>query len=74
MSPRLARLTAKDLIRILKRKGYIITGQTGSHAHLENPNNGYFTTIPIHAGKIIGPGLLKSILRQLGMSAEDLKD
>lgn len=74
MTPRLARLTAKELIRILKRKGFVNIGQGGSHAHFEHPASGRFTTVPVHSGKIIGPGLLKAILRQAGLNPDDLED
>ncbi len=74
MTPRLARLTAKKLIRVLKRNGFVNTGQGGSHAHFEHPGSGRFTTVPVHSGKIIGPGLLKSILRQTGLNPDDLND
>jgi predicted RNA binding protein YcfA (HicA-like mRNA interferase family) len=30
-------------------------------------------TIPTHAGKIIGPGLLQAILRQARLRAEDIE-
>lgn len=74
MTPRLARLTAKELIRILKRKGFVCIGQSGSHAHFEHPISGRFTTVPVHSGKIIGPGLLKTILRQTGLNPDELGD
>jgi predicted RNA binding protein YcfA (HicA-like mRNA interferase family) len=30
-------------------------------------------TVPLHAGETIGPGLLRSILSQAGVSADDLR-
>jgi len=30
------------------------------------------TTVPVHSGEIIGPGLLRSILRDVELSAEEL--
>jgi predicted RNA binding protein YcfA (HicA-like mRNA interferase family) len=56
LSPRLPRLTAKQLIKKLKEHGYILDASEGSH----------------QPGKIIGPGLLKAILRQLKMKPEDI--
>ena len=36
MSPRLRRITAKELLRIFKKHGYKIVGQHGSHMHLKD--------------------------------------
>lgn len=33
---------------------------------------GQVTTVSVHSGEIIGPGLLRSILRDVEMSVEDL--
>jgi predicted RNA binding protein YcfA (HicA-like mRNA interferase family) len=36
--------------------------------------DGRATTIPVHAGDVIGEKLLKSVLRQCGMTVEELKE
>lgn len=72
MSPRLPRWTAKQLTRFLKDHGFVEHSQTGGHLHLINRMTGRRTTIPIHAGKIIGLGLLKAILSQAGIASEEL--
>lgn len=72
MSHRLPRWTAKQLVRFLKSNGFIEKSQGGSHLHLYNPASGRKTTIPIHAGKIIGPGLFRAILVQAGINLEDV--
>ena len=65
MTPRLARITAKELIRVLASYGFVCTRVKGSHHHFVNRTSGIEITIPVHAGKIIGPGLLKAILKQV---------
>ena len=72
MSPKLPRLTANQLIKKLREQGYILFETQGSHHHFIHPQKPGKVTIPVHAGKIIGPGLLKAILRQLKLRAEDL--
>ncbi len=72
MSPKLPRLTAKQLIKKLREQGYILFETQGSHHHFIHPQKPGKVTIPVHAGKIIGPGLLKAILRQLKLRPEDL--
>jgi predicted RNA binding protein YcfA (HicA-like mRNA interferase family) len=72
LSPKLPRLTAKQLIKKLNDNGYILFEVRGSHHHFIHPQEQRKVTIPVHAGKIIGPGLLKAILRQLKLKPEDL--
>ena len=72
MSPKLRRITAKELLRILKKHGYEIVDQHGSHMHLKNAR-GVRLTVPVHSGRVIGPGLLLAILRQAGIDADVLR-
>lgn len=70
MSPRLPRITAKELIRFLKQNGFEFFDSKGSHQHFVHQETGRKVTVPVHAGKIIGPGLIKSILKQAGLEWE----
>lgn len=74
MSPRLPRWTAKQLIRFLKKHGFEQEDQSGSHLHLFNPVTKKRTTVPVHSGQIIGPGLTKAILAQAGLSKDELEE
>jgi predicted RNA binding protein YcfA (HicA-like mRNA interferase family) len=56
-------MTAKDLRRVLRSRGCVETRQRG--AHLRVDCGGCVTTIPVHAGEDIGPGLLRRIERDL---------
>jgi predicted RNA binding protein YcfA (HicA-like mRNA interferase family) len=69
---RLPRLKARELIRALRRAGFQIDRIKGSHHHLKHPD-GRVTIVPVHAGEIIGPGLLADILRDAEMSAEEFR-
>jgi predicted RNA binding protein YcfA (HicA-like mRNA interferase family) len=42
-------------------------------AQLKHPARGGRVTVPLHAGETIGPGLLRSIMSQEGLSADDLR-
>jgi predicted RNA binding protein YcfA (HicA-like mRNA interferase family) len=68
---RLPRLRAKQLIQALEKGGFVVVRIRGSHARLHHPD-GRITTVPSHSGETIGPGLLRSILRDIEMSVEDL--
>jgi predicted RNA binding protein YcfA (HicA-like mRNA interferase family) len=68
---RLPRLKGKEIIRALEQMGFQRARSHGSHVFLKHPD-GRVTTVPVHTGEIIGPGLLRSILRDVEVSVEDL--
>ncbi len=72
--PRAARITGAELVRVLCRLGFEVVSQRGSHVRLRRPGSGRSLIVPVHAGKIIGAGLLAAILDQAGVSVEDLRD
>ncbi len=67
---RLPRLTGKEAVRALGRLGFQVVRTRGSHAFLKHPD-GRVTTVPVHARETLGPGLLRSILRDIELSVED---
>lgn len=68
---RLPRLKGKEVVRILERIGFQVVRTHGSHVFLRH-SDGRVTTVPVHSGETVGPGLLRSILRDLELSVEDL--
>lgn len=73
MSARLPTMTAAQIIRILERHGFKFSRQSGSHA-IYHHSDGRRTTVPIHGKRDLGKGLLKQIMRDAGLTADDLKD
>ncbi len=69
---RLPRLKGKELIRILEKLGFEVVRSRGSHFFLRHPD-GRVTTVPAHSGETLGPGLLRSILRDAELSPDDLQ-
>ncbi|MGD0346008.1 MAG: type II toxin-antitoxin system HicA family toxin [Terracidiphilus sp.] len=70
---RLPRLKGKELIRALERAGFVVERTRGSHVFLRHPD-GRTTTVPVHSGETIGPGLLRAILRDVELSVDALAD
>ena len=70
---RLPRLKGKELVRALERAGFVVDRTRGSHVFLRHPD-GRTTTVPIHSGETIGPGLLRAILRDVELSVDELAD
>jgi predicted RNA binding protein YcfA (HicA-like mRNA interferase family) len=68
---RLPRLKGKELVRALERIGFRSIRTRGSHVFLKH-HDGRVTTVPVHSGETMGPGLLRSILRDIELSMEEL--
>ncbi|MBV8822697.1 MAG: type II toxin-antitoxin system HicA family toxin [Chloroflexi bacterium] len=75
MSPKLPRITSSQVIRALRRVGWSPYSQHGSHIYLKHPDYpGMRVTVVSHAGEIIKPKTLQSILRQAGLSIAEFKE
>jgi predicted RNA binding protein YcfA (HicA-like mRNA interferase family) len=58
-------MNGKEIIKILKKEGWIILRINGSHYRLGKGSAR--TTIPVHGNRDIGESVLKSIIRQTGV-------
>lgn len=70
---KLPSLTSKNIITILEKKGFIFTRSKGSHRLFYNPITHRRVTVPFH-GKDLPMGTLKEILKQAGLTSEDIID
>ena len=68
---RLPRLKGKEVVRILEKIGFEVVRTRGSHVFLKH-QDGRVTTVPVHSGETLGPGLLRAILRDVELTVEDL--
>jgi len=59
------------VIKALKKAGFKVDHQTGSHVILEKPGYPLIITVPMH-NKDLKKGTLKAILKQAGMSVTEL--
>lgn len=65
-------LTPKKLLQFLKKRGFYISRQSGSHMILHHSTDSTKrVTLPIH-NKDLKPGTLSSILKQAGIDKKDL--
>ena len=57
-----------ELIRKLKRNGWIEIRQSGGHIMKQHPDkSGIQLTVPNHSNREIGKGLQKKIMKQAGI-------
>ncbi len=69
---KLKNLTAREVLEILKREGWYEVAQKGSHVQLKHPEKKGKITVPIHKGKVLPIGTVKSIFKQAGI--KDVED
>lgn len=72
--PRAPRVTGQELLAAMKSLGWRVVAQRGSHVQLTHDVRNGRVTIPLHAGVIVGPGLLSAILRQAGITVDELRE
>ncbi|MBI5376159.1 MAG: type II toxin-antitoxin system HicA family toxin [Candidatus Schekmanbacteria bacterium] len=63
-------LSGKELIQILKKDGFQIVRQKGSHVSLQK--GVYKAVVPLH--EELAKGTFLGILKQCGLSKEDIAD
>ncbi len=67
-------VTARTLMRVLRRLGFVQTRSRGSHRRFEH-SDGRKTTVPVHRGRDIPRGLLRQIVTiDLGMHMDEFMD
>ncbi len=64
--------SGKEVTKGLRRIGYYIDHQTGSHIFMHNPSENKSVIVPNH--KELKIGTLKSILKKAGLTVESLKE
>ncbi|MDA8281224.1 MAG: type II toxin-antitoxin system HicA family toxin [Actinomycetota bacterium] len=69
MTPALPVLSGADAVRALAKAGFVRVSQRGSHVKLRH-GDGRVAIVPLH--KELARGTLQSVLRQAGISPEEL--
>lgn len=59
-------MTPQEMIRLLKKHGFEIISQNGSHVKLRNLSTGIQVIVPYHS-KAMKKGLEQAILKQAGL-------
>ncbi len=70
--PKLPVISGKELIRALKKAGFVEVRHRGSHVSLQKvtAEKNYKTVVPLH--KELAKGTLFDILQQAGLSKDEL--
>ena len=63
-------VNATLMARMLRRMGFELLRQKGSHAYFQHAD-GRATVIPMHRGEDLGRGLIRTILRDIEVSPDE---
>lgn len=70
--PKLPRINARRIVSALEKAGFVRRRQTGSHVILRHPETKRMAVVPSHPGAL-GPSLISRILKQAGLTDQDLR-
>jgi predicted RNA binding protein YcfA (HicA-like mRNA interferase family) len=70
---RAPRVTGTEIIVALSKIGFHVVRVRGSH-HFLRHDDGRSTVVPAHSGEIVGPGLLRKILRDCHVTVGQLSE
>ena len=62
-----------EVVRALERAGFELVRVSGSH-HMMRHADGRRVVVPVHPGRDMPKGTLRSILGIIGMSADELRE
>jgi predicted RNA binding protein YcfA (HicA-like mRNA interferase family) len=69
----MATAKVRDILAMLKRDGWFLERQTGSHRQFRHPAKPRTVTVNGHPNETLGHDLTGSILKQAGLRKDDLK-
>jgi predicted RNA binding protein YcfA (HicA-like mRNA interferase family) len=67
------RVTADEVIRALRKIGFVKVSQRGSHQKWKHPVSGRIVILPYHAKRIIHPKTLATIVEGTGLRMEEFQ-
>ena len=72
--PRLPVVSGPELVRALTRAGFVLDRQSGSHAVLFDPITSNFVSVPMHGGRDLPVGTVRSILRDARLTVARFRE
>ena len=61
-------MKCSELLRLLKRDGWFVVTQKGSHMKMKHPSKEGIIIFPNHGSQEVGKGLEKKIKKQAGLT------
>ncbi|MDA8052948.1 MAG: type II toxin-antitoxin system HicA family toxin [Deltaproteobacteria bacterium] len=74
MSPKLPRITSKDITKVAVKLDFQFDRKSGSHAVYYRKSDKRRIVVPIHSGKIIKPKTLSGIIKDMGLEIDEFQN
>lgn len=71
--PKLPLATGSEIVKTLRRAGFVFRNQVGSHVILKHPETQATVSVPVHSGRDVPPGTLRRILRDAGLTIQEFQ-
>ena len=68
--PKLPVATGAEVVRALRRAGFVVDRQSGSHKILKDHARGLTLSVPEHGSRPLKSGTLRGIIRDAGLTVE----
>ncbi|MBV8905929.1 MAG: type II toxin-antitoxin system HicA family toxin [Acidobacteriia bacterium] len=65
------RLTADRILTILKRHGFHLAAQSGSHQKWRNAETGKQVIVAVHRGRVLPLGTMRAIIEGSGIARDE---
>ncbi len=69
---KLPQISGRDLVKLLRKKGFVVTRQKGSHIRLEKNTEEGTTKITVPDHKVLKKGTLNRLLKDAGLEREEI--
>jgi len=69
--PKIPIITAEKLIKVLKKKGFVLDRVKGSHHIFTYSSQKLLVSVPVHKGQTLGRGITLGILKDAGITPEE---
>lgn len=69
--PKIPVVTARKMIKVLKKRGFVLDRSAGSHHIFRHPQTKFRAVLPVHAGRDLGRGITLSILEDAHISVNE---
>ncbi len=67
-------ITGERVVKALKKNGWFVKNQKGSHVKLTKTGHNYFLIVPVHGSATVPKGTLSNILKDAGLTVDEFID
>lgn len=69
--PRAPTVSSRKFINVLKRKGFVLHRVRGSHHIYVRKSDQLSVSVPVHAGRDLGRGIMRALLKDAEITLEE---